>query len=105
MSVSRIADLPDPVNAAKADWLVASHWIGFTPVSDAPDAVSQCPATIASQVEGGYVLEHITHNFGTPDAGFETSPDYLLERRAHGEVAGRLVAVLRAELINRRGEQ
>ena len=90
-----IADLPDPVTAAKADWLVASHWIGFTPASNDPGAMAQCQSTIAAQVAGGYVLEYITHTFGTPNAGFETSPDYLSERQTHDEVAGRLVAVHR----------
>jgi hypothetical protein len=32
MAFSRIADLPDPVMAAKADWLVASSRMGFTPL-------------------------------------------------------------------------
>jgi 5-methylcytosine-specific restriction protein A len=95
MPVSRVADLPDPVTASKADWLVASHWIGFTPSSDAPGSMSQCQATIVAQVAGGYVLEYITQNFGTPNAGYESSPDYLSDRQMHGEVAGRLVAVHR----------
>jgi 5-methylcytosine-specific restriction enzyme A len=95
MSVSRVADLPDPVTAAKTDWLVASHWIGFTPSSDNPGSESQCQATINSQMAGGYVIEYITNTFGTPNAGFETSPDYLSQRQAHSEIAERLVAVHR----------
>ncbi len=95
MPISRIADLPAPVTAAKADWLVASHWIGFTPSSDAPHADSQCQATISAQFANGYVLEYITRNFGLPNTGFETDPAYLEERIAHDAVAGRLVAVHR----------
>ena len=95
MPVSRIADLSAPVNAAKADWLVASHWIGFTPTSDAADAVPRCQSTIASQFAGGYVIEYITRNFGTPNSGFEADPGYLAERAAHAAVAGKLVAVHR----------
>jgi 5-methylcytosine-specific restriction protein A len=95
MPASRIADLPFPVTAAKADWLVASHWIGFTPLSDAPDAEIRCQNTVAAQFGGGYVLEYITRNFGTPNAGFETDPSYLSERTAHADVAGKLVAVHR----------
>jgi 5-methylcytosine-specific restriction enzyme A len=95
MPVSRIADLPFPVTAAKADWLVASHWIGFTPQSEAPDAESRCQATVAAQFGSGYVLEYITRNFGTPNPGFETDPLYLSERTAHANVAGKLVAVHR----------
>src|SRR5271165_1954646 len=95
MAVSRIADLPFPVTAAKADWLVASHWIGFTPASDASDAPARCQATIAGQFGGGYVVEYITRNFGTPNAGFEDDPGYLSEREAHATLAGRLVAVHR----------
>jgi 5-methylcytosine-specific restriction protein A len=95
MSISRVADLPAPVTAAKADWLVASHWIGFTPSSGGPGAVPQCQATIAAQAANGYVLEYITSMFGTPNPGYEARPQYLAERAAHAEVAGRFVAVHR----------
>jgi 5-methylcytosine-specific restriction protein A len=95
MPVFRIADLPAPVTAAKADWLVASHWIGFTPASDAPQAMPQCQATVSRQFGSGYVLEYITRSFGSPNAGFEADAGYLTERAAHAEVAGRLVAVHR----------
>ncbi len=95
MTVSRIADLPFPVTAAKADWLVASHWVGFTPASDAAAASSRCQATVARQFGIGYVLEYATLTYGTPNAGFEAHPDYLAERAAHQQVAGKLVAVHR----------
>jgi 5-methylcytosine-specific restriction protein A len=93
--ISRISELPAVVTAAKADWSVATHWIGFTPTSDAPGSMSQCQATINKQAGRGYVLEYITQNFGTPNPGYETRPDYLADRDAHAEVAGRLVAVHR----------
>jgi 5-methylcytosine-specific restriction protein A len=95
MAISRVTDLPAPVTTAKADWLVASHWIGFTPSSDGPGAVPQCQASIAAQAANGYVLEYITLNFGTPNPGYETHLQYLTERAAHAEVAGRFVAVHR----------
>ncbi|WP_149537218.1 HNH endonuclease [Siccirubricoccus phaeus] len=95
MAVFRIADLPAPVTAAKADWLVASDWIGFTPVGDSPDAAGRCQATIAAQAGNGYVIEYITRDFGTPKAGYLTDPAYLEERAAHAAVAGRLVAIHR----------
>ena len=95
MPASRIADLPFPVTAAKADWLMASHWIGFTPVSDAPDADIRCQNTVAGQFGSGYVLEYITRTFGTPNPGFEADPLYLSERTTHSGVAGKLVAVHR----------
>lgn len=95
VAVSRIADLPFPVTAAKADWLVASHWIGFTPMSGAPDAASKYQAEVAAQFGNGYVLEHIIGTFGTPNAGFESDPSYVAEKAAHADIAGRLVAVHR----------
>lgn len=95
MPISRIADLPAPVTAAKADWLLADHWIGFTPLSDGPDAVPKCQNTITQQAANGYVIEYITAAFGKPNPGFETRPQYHLEREAHAKIAGRLVAVHR----------
>jgi|GEM_PF-2867764 len=95
MPINTISDLPAPVTAAKADWLVASHWIGFTPVGDGPDAPAKCQATIAKQAANGYVIEYITRNFGTPSAAYQADPGYLAEKAAHAAVAGRLVAVHR----------
>jgi hypothetical protein len=57
MSVSSISNLPFPVTAAKADWLVTSHWIGFTPASEAAGADGRCQAVVARQFGSGYVLE------------------------------------------------
>ncbi|WPB87698.1 HNH endonuclease [Sediminicoccus rosea] len=95
MPANSIADLPAPVTAAKADWLVASHWIGFTPAGDGPDAPGRCQATISSQAGNGYVIEYITLNFGTPKPAYLADPRYLAERAEHAAVAGRLVAVHR----------
>ena len=95
MPANLIADLPAPVTAAKADWLVASHWIGFTPVGDGPNAPGRCQATISSQIANGYVIEYITLSFGKPKAAYLTDPRYLAERAEHAAVAGRLVAVHR----------
>lgn len=55
-----IHDLPNPVTAAKADWLVADHWVGFTPSEGSTAARAQCQSTIAKQFGNGYVLEYIT---------------------------------------------
>lgn len=88
-----IRDLSLPVRAAKSDWLVAEHWIGFTPQDDTVNARAQCMSTIAAQAAGGYVIEYITQTFGQPNAGFERDPTFLTERDAHRSVAGRFVAV------------
>ena len=101
MPISRIADLPAPVTAAKSDWLIADHWIGFTPLSDAPDAVPKCQNTITKQAANGYVVEYITAAFGKPNPGYETRPQYHAEREAHSIVAGRLVAVHRLRPTSR----
>jgi 5-methylcytosine-specific restriction protein A len=95
MADLRISDLPAPVMAAKADWLVASTWIGFTPVSEKGDAPEKCAATINRQARDGYVLEYITLQFGKPNSGFEADLTYQEERAAHRKSAGRLVAVHR----------
>jgi 5-methylcytosine-specific restriction protein A len=95
MAFSRIADLPYPVMAAKADWLVASSWIGFTPSSDASDAAARCQSTINRQIKNGFVIEYITRDFGKPNPGHESDPKYLAEKKAHSVSAGRLVAVHR----------
>ena len=93
--VTKIADLPSPVTAAKADWGVASTWIGFTPVGDGPNATAQCQSTILSQAAGGYILEYVTNSFPTPNKQYLTDPTYLEDRAEHDSVAGRLIAVHR----------
>jgi 5-methylcytosine-specific restriction protein A len=93
--IAKIADLPSPVTAAKADWGVASTWIGFTPVGDGPNATAQCQSTILSQAAGGYILEYVTQSFPTPNKQYLTDPTYLKDRAEHASVAGRLIAVHR----------
>ncbi len=97
MPINTIADLPAPVTAAKSDWLIASHWIGFTPLGDGPGAAGQCQATIVAQAANGYVIEYITGTFGMPNPAFVADPRYLTERAEHAAVAGRLVAVHRLQ--------
>ena len=89
----KVRDLPAPINAAKADWLAGTTWIGFTPTSGDGSARSGCQSTIVKQFGKGYVIEYITEQFSQPNAGFEKDPDYLAEREAHAEQAGRLIAV------------
>jgi len=94
-AIRKISDLPLPVQAAKADWLVASHWLGFTPAGNSRNARAQCTSAIARQSAGGFVIEYITALFGEPNQGFENDPEYIEERAAHKDVAGRLIAVHR----------
>jgi hypothetical protein len=68
----KIRDLPDPVMAAKADWLAGTRWIGFTPKDDSLNAREHCHAAINGQFRGGYVIEYITLTFG------EVNPDFCL---------------------------
>lgn len=89
----KVKDLPAPINAAKADWLAGTTWIGFTPTSGDGSARAGCQSTIQRQFGKGYVLEYITEQFSQPNPGFENNPDYLAERKAHSEQAGRLIAV------------
>jgi 5-methylcytosine-specific restriction enzyme A len=91
----KIKDLSLPVTAAKADWLSGTHWIGFTPADSSGAAREQCRATINGQLNGGYVIEYITRHFGDPNPGFESDEQYIKERQAHTQVAGRLIAVHR----------
>jgi 5-methylcytosine-specific restriction protein A len=95
VSISSIAELPAPVTAAKADWLVSTSWLGFTPASDNPDSIAKCQSTINRQSGNGFVLEYITLNFGTPNPGFEADQGYREEKLTHAQSAGRLVAVHR----------
>ena len=95
MTVSRISDLPDPIKAAKADWLVASTWIGFTPQGQGSKAEAQCQSTINEQMGRGYVVEYITKTIEKPNEGFADHPDYLRDKARHAENAGRLIAVHR----------
>jgi 5-methylcytosine-specific restriction enzyme A len=91
----KIGDLSLPVTAAKADWLAGTRWIGFTPADSSGSSREQCRATINSQINGGYIIEYITRNFGEPNPGFETDARYIAEREAHQHVGGKLIAVHR----------
>src|SRR5204863_8882556 len=95
MAISRIADLPDPIASAKADWLTNTTWMGFTPSSDAPDAFPKCQSTVNRQVNNGLVIEYVTRDFPAPNPGHQTDPEYLTEKQAHSALAGRLVGVHR----------
>lgn len=97
----RIRDLPLPVRAAKSDWLVASHWLGFTPTGEGPNASAQCMSAVARQSNGGYVIEYITATFGEPNPGHDGDARYLADRAAHAEAAGRFVAVHRLRATSR----
>ena len=52
----RVSELPDPINAMKADWLVASTWLGFSPQGKGSDAAQKCKSAINSQSGSGYVI-------------------------------------------------
>ncbi|WP_038935967.1 HNH endonuclease [Bradyrhizobium japonicum] len=91
----RIKDLPSPVTAAKADWLPGTKWIGFTPTDGSTNAREQRRATINRQINGGYIIEYVTLKFDDPNPGFETNPQYLVEKARHAEVAGKFIAVHR----------
>jgi 5-methylcytosine-specific restriction protein A len=89
----QIADLPQPVTAAKSDWVAGTNWLGFTPNDSSPLARERCRAVITRQMANGYVLEYITSTFGEPNPGFE---ERIAEERAnHRLVAGKLIAVHR----------
>lgn len=91
----KIAELPNPITASKADWLSGGTWLGFTPKSGTARAKAQCQATIQGQVKGGYVIEYITKKFDEPNPGFDSGADYEEERRKHAKQAGRFIAVHR----------
>jgi 5-methylcytosine-specific restriction enzyme A len=91
----KIRDLPEPVTASKSDWLAGTTWIAFTPTDGGLTARNRCQSTIRRQFGSGYVIEYITEKFGEPNAGFENDLQYLSEREAHKELAGRFIAVHR----------
>lgn len=91
----KIRDLSDPVTASKSDWLAGTTWIGFTPTDGSLTARNKCQSTIQRQFGRGYIIEYITEKFGDPNPGFENDPQYLAEREAHKELAGRFIAVHR----------
>ena len=96
-----VNDLPVPINAAKADWLAGTNWIGFTPKADSQETRNKCTKTIQRQVADGYIIEYIVETPEKPNLGFENDPRYLAERQAHSEQAGRLIAVHRLRYSSR----
>lgn len=90
-----IADLPDKVTAAKADWIAASTWLGFTPSEGTTASRAQCEGTIQRQLAAGFVLEYITETAEQPNPGFANDPRYLEEKAQHRLNRGRFLAVHR----------
>lgn len=88
-----VNDLPAPITASKADWLAGTTWLGFTPTGGDQTARNMCQSTIQRQFGTGYVVEYITEQFSQPNTGFEDDPEYLKEKEAHKELAGRFIAV------------
>lgn len=97
----KIRDLPAPITASKADWLAGTTWIGFSPPSDDLQSRNDCSRTIQRQFGKGYIIEYITEQFSQPNPGFENDPDYLAEREAHKEQAGRFIGVHRLRYSSR----
>lgn len=97
----KIRDLPAPITASKADWLAGTTWIGFSPPSDDLQSRNDCSRTIQRQFGKGYIIEYITEQFSQPNPGFENDPDYLVEREAHKEQAGRFIGVHRLRYSSR----
>lgn len=97
----KIRDLPAPITASKADWLAGTTWIGFSPPSDDLQSRNDCSKTIQRQFGKGYIIEYITEQFSQPNPGFENDPDYLAEREAHKEQAGRFIGVHRLRYSSR----
>ena len=88
-----IDDLPQPVTAAKADWISTSTWLGFTPTQGTTASRAQCQSTIQHQMADGYILEYITETAEKPNPGFQTDARYLGEKAQHEENRGRFLAV------------
>lgn len=97
----KIRDLPAAITASKADWLAGTTWIGFSPPSDDLQSRNDCSKTIQRQFGKGYIIEYITEQFSQPNPGFENDPDYLAEREAHKEQAGRFIGVHRLRYSSR----
>jgi 5-methylcytosine-specific restriction protein A len=97
----KVRDLPAPITASKADWLAGTTWIGFSPPSGDLQSRNDCSRTIQRQFGKGYIIEYITEQFSQPNPGFEKDPDYIAEREAHGEQAGRFIGVHRLRYSSR----
>lgn len=97
----KVSDLGAPVTASKADWLAATTWMGFTPMGEGPNARNSCQSSVRRQFGNGYVLEYITEQFSDPNPGFGDDAEYLEERSAHSELAGRLIAIHKLRTTSR----
>jgi 5-methylcytosine-specific restriction protein A len=97
----KIKDLPAPITASKGDWLPGTTWLGFTPTNGDLCSRNKCQSTIQRQFGNGYVIEYITETFQKPNSGFENAPQYIIDRDAHRERAGRLIAVHRLRTTSR----
>ncbi len=89
----RASELPASITASKADWLAGTTWLGFSPTHGSLQSRNQCQSTIQRQYAGDYVIEYIAEQFSKPNPGFEANPEYLAERDAHEDLAGRFIAV------------
>jgi 5-methylcytosine-specific restriction enzyme A len=89
----KIGELHLPVTATKADWLPGTTWLGFTPTGVKADARAKCEAKVNQQMAGGLVLERITQTFEKPRPGYENHPRVVEDRKVHGRLADRLIAV------------
>lgn len=89
----KIRNLPFLVTTARAEWILATTWMGFTPGADNLTSRNKCEQTILRQLNGGYILEYATKTFSKPNPGFDSDPAYLALKRAHEDYKGHLTAV------------
>jgi len=88
----KASDLPQPIVAAKSNFLPASGRLSFTPSGKGANSKAKLESLVNRQSDG-YVLEYITQTMETPNAGFENDPKYLKDKKIHQELEGRLVAI------------
>jgi len=91
----RISDLPQPVTAAKSHWAAGGPSLEFTPRDASINARAICETAVVRQARDGYVLDYVTRSIESPNAGFESDPEYLRDLEQHASLAGRLIAVHR----------
>ncbi len=97
----QVQDLSKPVVASKADWLMGTTWLGFTPSNGSGYSRQQCQSTIQRQFSGGYVIEYITEAFSEPNPGYETDPVYLAEREQHQGIKGCFLSIHKLRFTSR----
>jgi len=87
----KIADLSDPVAAAKVDWTPQQGNMGFT----AHGSIHKCESSVQQYAGRGWVLESITNTSPPkPNPGTEDD-EYRAGVKQHRPLAGRLVAIHR----------